>query len=151
MKSFGSEVRTVMAHVLGFDEEEIVPDALLADDLGLDAFDLIELATALESAFDVELDWRDLGATRNVADVQEHLEVLRALREGEHAAPGRRVMAGRRRPRLREARVRCANESALRRALSRLLEQDGLDDCLVDVPARLIHVRSVEAKPPQAR
>jgi acyl carrier protein len=150
MRSLSSDVRTLMARVLGFEEQEIVPDAHLEDDLGLNAYDLIELAVALESAFDVKLDWADLGSARNVADIERHLEGVRELCQIQRVATSEArngVARGRRRPRHRELRMRFRNESALRRALSQLLEQDLLDDCLVDVPAGLVHARSAGTQP----
>ena len=48
-------VQDAIINILGVDEDEIHPDLSLADDLGADSFDLVEIGFELEDAFDIEI------------------------------------------------------------------------------------------------
>lgn len=60
----------VKSHLVGrgIDAARIVPDADLANDIGLDSLDTVELSLGLEKHFDVEIADEDLEDVRTVAD-----------------------------------------------------------------------------------
>lgn len=60
----------VKGHLVGrgIDAARIVPDADLANDIGLDSLDTVELSLGLEKHFDVEIADEDLEDVRTVAD-----------------------------------------------------------------------------------
>jgi len=55
-------IKDLVAKHLGIEPARLVPDASLADDLGADSLDKIELQFAIEDAFKIELDDDDVYA-----------------------------------------------------------------------------------------
>ena len=49
------QVRDIIVETLGCDAEQVTMDASLADDLGADSLDTVELVMALEEEFDTEI------------------------------------------------------------------------------------------------
>jgi acyl carrier protein len=54
--------------VLDLREEQVVPDAHFADDLGADSLDLVELVEALEQEFEVTIDDEELADIATVGE-----------------------------------------------------------------------------------
>lgn len=51
-----AKVKEVLLEILDIDEEEIVPTARFSDDLKATSIDIVEIVTALQNAFDVDVD-----------------------------------------------------------------------------------------------
>ena len=68
------KIRSILAEQLGISENEINPDSLLTEDLGLDSLDLVEMIMAIESEFDVEIS--DEGA-ENIKTVEDAVNFIR--------------------------------------------------------------------------
>ena len=47
------KVRDIIVETLGCDAEEVKPEASLADDLGADSLDLVDLTMSIEEEFDL--------------------------------------------------------------------------------------------------
>lgn len=62
-------LREIMAARLGLTPEQIVPEARLVEDLGLDSLDAVELAIAVERKFDIEVPEEELTRLKTVADM----------------------------------------------------------------------------------
>jgi acyl carrier protein len=62
-------LREIMAARLGLPAEQIVPEARLVEDLGLDSLDAVELAIAVERKFDIEVPEEELTKLKTVADM----------------------------------------------------------------------------------
>ena len=62
-------LREIMAARLGLTAEQIVPEARLVEDLGLDSLDAVELAIAVERKFDIEVPEEELAKLKTVADM----------------------------------------------------------------------------------
>jgi acyl carrier protein len=58
-----------LIEVLGVDEAEITPDALIRDDLGADSLDGVKLAMSLEEEFDILIDDDDADRFVRVRDI----------------------------------------------------------------------------------
>ena len=58
-----------MAERLGLQVEQIVPEARLVEDLGLDSLDAVELAIAVERKFEIEVPEEELTKLKTVADM----------------------------------------------------------------------------------
>lgn len=69
-------VRDVLIKVRGVDPEQVVPEALLVDDLGADSLDAIEIIIALESHYGKELDDEDVENLKTVGDVVTLVESI---------------------------------------------------------------------------
>ncbi|HEY6290309.1 MAG TPA: acyl carrier protein [Terriglobia bacterium] len=71
-------VKHIIVEHLGVDEAKVVPKARLAEDLGADSLDVVELLMACEEAFDIEIECGDEEKLRTVEDlvryVQTHLK-----------------------------------------------------------------------------
>ena len=66
-------LRTVTIDVLELREDQLVPHAHFADDLGADSLDLVELVEALEEEFEVAIDDEELADVRTVGDAYDLL------------------------------------------------------------------------------
>jgi acyl carrier protein len=62
-------VKKIIVEHLGVDEKEVVPAAKLADDLGADSLDVVELSMAIEEAFDLQIPDKECVRWKTVADV----------------------------------------------------------------------------------
>ncbi|MDR1358414.1 MAG: acyl carrier protein [Coriobacteriales bacterium] len=62
-------VREVFVSVRGVDPSQVVPEARLAEDLGIDSLDAIEIVMALEDHYGRELDDENLENLSTVEDV----------------------------------------------------------------------------------
>ena len=69
-------VRQALAVQLSLDPLEIERDSLLADDLGADSLDAVELIIALEEHYGVEVETQDAEAIKTVGDVVSLLDRL---------------------------------------------------------------------------
>ena len=63
------ELQEIMAARLGLPPEQLVPEARLVDDLGLDSLDAVELAISVERKFDIEVPEEELTKLKTVADM----------------------------------------------------------------------------------
>ncbi len=77
-----ASLREVMADRLGIAPEQITPEARLAEDLGLDSLDAVELAIAVERRFAIEVTEEELAGLRTVADMLALVESRTAARGG---------------------------------------------------------------------
>ena len=62
-------LREIMAARLGLQPEQLVPEARLVEDLGLDSLDAVELAISVERKFDIEVPEDELTKLKTVADM----------------------------------------------------------------------------------
>ena len=62
-------LREIMAARLGLPPEQLVPEARLVEDLGLDSLDAVELAISVEREFDIEVPEEELTKLKTVADM----------------------------------------------------------------------------------
>ncbi len=68
------KVRAIIAEELGIEEEEITLESDLADDLGADSLDAVELIMEIEQEFDVEIDDSAAQNIKTVKDIVDYLE-----------------------------------------------------------------------------
>ena len=68
------KIRVIIAEELGIEEDTIELDSHLADDLGADSLDAVELIMAIEEEFEVEIDDSDAQAIKTVQDIVDYLE-----------------------------------------------------------------------------
>jgi len=69
-------VKGVLVKIRGIDEAEVVPEAVLVDDLGADSLDAIEIIMALEEHYGKELDDVEVEDLKTVADVVNLIQSL---------------------------------------------------------------------------
>jgi acyl carrier protein len=68
------KVRDIIAEELGIEMDSIKLESSLADDLGADSLDAIELIMAVEEAFDVEIADSEATSIKLVSDMVTYLE-----------------------------------------------------------------------------
>ena len=68
------KVRAILAERMGVDEEDVVAEASLRNDLGLDSLDLFELLMNLEEEYGIRIDPDTLAGLSTVGDVLKYLE-----------------------------------------------------------------------------
>jgi acyl carrier protein len=78
-------VKQILTSRLGIPPDEITVDAKLADDLGMDSLDAVELAIATERQFDVAVSDEQLAKLTTVADIMALVQRL----ADEQGGPGR--------------------------------------------------------------
>jgi acyl carrier protein len=69
-------VQSVIAWQLGAHPDDVKPESRLADDLGADSLDKVELVTALEDEFDIDLDD---DAHETIQTVQQAIDYVTGL------------------------------------------------------------------------
>ena len=67
-------LKEIMAARLGLQVEQIVPEARLVEDLGLDSLDAVELAIAVERKFNIDVPEEELTKLKTVADMVKLVE-----------------------------------------------------------------------------
>ena len=67
-------VRTVVADVLGLDEDQVTMESDFAADLGADSLDAVELIMALEDEFGITITDEDAEEIRTVADAVKYID-----------------------------------------------------------------------------
>ncbi|MBU1020512.1 MAG: acyl carrier protein [Firmicutes bacterium] len=68
------KVKSIIAEELGIEEDSILVNSDLADDLGADSLDAIELIMAIEEKFDIEISDVDAAKLKVVSDIVKFLE-----------------------------------------------------------------------------
>jgi len=67
-------LKQLIVELLEIDESAIVPEASLADDFNADSLDLIELITAVEDTFKIEVPDEDAEKLQTVQDALDYIE-----------------------------------------------------------------------------
>ena len=67
-------VRKIIAEQLGVEEEDVVPEASFAEDLGADSLDTVELVMALEEEFGIEIPDEDAEKIQKVSQAIEYIK-----------------------------------------------------------------------------
>ena len=68
------KVKEAIVETLGVDEDKITAEADLAEDLGIDSLDAVELVMSLEEEFDIKIDNEELKNMKKVSDVVAYIE-----------------------------------------------------------------------------
>ncbi len=68
------KVQEIIAEKLGMDEADIRMDSSLEGDLEVDSLDIVDIVTALEDAFDIEIPQEDLKDMEKVSDLVSYIE-----------------------------------------------------------------------------
>lgn len=63
------KVKEMMISTLNCDEDKITPEATIAEDLGIDSLDAVELVMALEEEYGIKIPDEELGNMEKVSDI----------------------------------------------------------------------------------
>jgi acyl carrier protein len=72
-ETFG-QLKKLIVELLEVDESKIVPEASFADDFNADSLDFIELITAVEDTFKIEIPDEDAENLQTVQDAIDYIE-----------------------------------------------------------------------------
>jgi len=73
-KEIESKVKDALVDVLGGAKEDITPEKLLVDDLGMDSFASLELVFALEDTLGIDIATEDSKCFSTVGDVYKYIQ-----------------------------------------------------------------------------
>lgn len=68
------KVQEIIANELGIEKEKVLMNSRLAEDLGADSLDAVELIMTLEDEFGIEVDDEAAQNIKTVADIVKFLE-----------------------------------------------------------------------------
>jgi acyl carrier protein len=68
------QLKKLVVELLEVDESKIVPEASFADDFNADSLDFIELITAVEDTFKIEIPDEDAENLQTVQDAIDYIE-----------------------------------------------------------------------------
>ena len=68
------QLKNLIVELLEIDESEVVPEASFADDFNADSLDFIELITAVEDTFKIEIPDEDAEKLETVQDAIDYIE-----------------------------------------------------------------------------
>ena len=71
---FLEKLKEIMTNVLGCDEDKITMDASIAEDLGIDSLDAVELVMSIEENLGIKIPDEELGNMKYVKDIVACLE-----------------------------------------------------------------------------
>ena len=67
-------IKKIIVEQLEVGEDEVTPQASVAEDLGADSLDIVELIMALEEEFEIEIPDEDAEKFRTVQDAVSYIE-----------------------------------------------------------------------------
>jgi len=68
------QLKKLVIELLEVEESKVVPEASFADDFGADSLDFIELITAVEDTFKIEIPDEDAEKLQTVQDAVDYIE-----------------------------------------------------------------------------
>ena len=68
-----SKIRPILSDLLELNAEKIVPNAKIAEDLGVDSLDSVEITIKLEDVFNIEISDDDIEKMKTVDDILTYL------------------------------------------------------------------------------
>lgn len=71
------KVKEIIVETISCDEDKVTMEAKLADDLGADSLDAVELNMALEEAFEISISDDDLMKFVTVGDIVNHIDAVK--------------------------------------------------------------------------
>jgi acyl carrier protein len=69
-----NQLKGLIVELLEVDESQVVPEASFADDFNADSLDIIELITAVEDTFKIEIPDEDAEKLQTVQDALDYIE-----------------------------------------------------------------------------
>ena len=68
------KVKMILSNQFDVEEDSITPETNIADDLGADSLDVVDMLMSLEDEFDVEIPDDEIEKIRTVGDVVTYIE-----------------------------------------------------------------------------
>ena len=74
MQTSTEKIRAILAAQLDIDEEKIGSNTSIAEDLGADSLDVVELMMSIEEEFGVSIDEEAVRTFKTVGDVAKYID-----------------------------------------------------------------------------
>lgn len=74
MEPVEEKVQEILLEILDIKEGDITPSASFVDDLGATSIDMVEIVTALQNTFDVDISESEVARLRTVQDTVSFLK-----------------------------------------------------------------------------
>ena len=68
------KVKAILSEQFDVEEDSITAETTLADDLGADSLDVVDLVMSLEDEFDIEIPDEEIENIKTVGDVVKYIE-----------------------------------------------------------------------------
>ena len=68
------KIKKILAEQLDADEEEMTLDTKIAEDLGADSLDVVELLMSIEDEFEVEIPDEEIENIRTIGELTEYIQ-----------------------------------------------------------------------------
>ncbi|HHV50911.1 MAG TPA: acyl carrier protein [Clostridiales bacterium] len=68
------KVKAILSSQFDVDEDSITPETNIADDLGADSLDVVDMLMSLEDEFDIEISDEDVEKIHTVGDLVAYIE-----------------------------------------------------------------------------
>ena len=68
------KVKMILSNQFDVEEENITPETNIADDLGADSLDVVDMLMSLEDEFDVEIPDEEIERIRTVGELVSYIE-----------------------------------------------------------------------------
>ena len=68
------KVRAILCEQLDFEEDAVTMDSDVAEDLGADSIDIVDIIMSLEDEFEVEISDENVANIKTVGDIVNYIE-----------------------------------------------------------------------------
>ncbi len=68
------KIAEILAAQLDADKDNITPETRIAEDLGADSLDVVEMLMAVEEEFEIEIPDEDIESLKTVGDVVDYIQ-----------------------------------------------------------------------------
>lgn len=69
--------RNIICNYVDIDPENITEDSKLRSDIGLNSFDMVNVAVDLESEYGVKIDSKEFGGLKTIGDLMKYIETIK--------------------------------------------------------------------------
>ena len=68
------KVKAILAEQFDYEEDKITPETTIADDLGADSLDVVDLLMSIEDEFEIEVPDEEIENIKTVGDLVKYIE-----------------------------------------------------------------------------
>ena len=69
--------RNIICNYVDIDPEDITEDSKLRSDIGLNSFDIVNVAVDLESEYGVKIDSKEFSGLKTIGDLMKYIETIK--------------------------------------------------------------------------
>lgn len=69
--------RNIICNYVDIDPEDITEDSKLRSDIGLNSFDMVNVAVDLESEYGVKIDSKEFSGLKTIGDLMKYVETIK--------------------------------------------------------------------------